>query len=404
MNATATSHASLSSTAGERASKAPGVAGGRGAVPPPQLERRIDAALIAGGGLLLLLVLSGQMYVWINLWPLRISWWTALAWSLPQVLLWSLTIPVVDTLATRVPIRARGAALRLALHVVASVAVALLVLVMLDLSDRLLGWTRLLGAPNKLVTSIDKTILHVHIGIAIYWVVFAANHARHYYHRLAERELRASRLEALLSAAQLSALRMQLDPHFLFNTLNSIGVLMHRDVDAAGRMLAQLSEFLRGTLQHGGATEVPLGTEIDFVRAYLEIERVRFGQRLTTTITVDPGLERCAVPHLILQPLVENALRHGIAKRSAPGVVHVEARAVGADVQLVVRDNGRGLRGSGDSHGFGVGLANVVKRLEHTYGEAQRFELRALEAGGVEAIVTIPRRDVGASSAADTGA
>jgi signal transduction histidine kinase len=386
------SAASAAADAGIRGESAAPAAGQPLRSPTPHgLDRRLDTALVAGGGLLLLLVLSGQMYVWINLWPLRIDWLTAVAWSIPQALVWSLTIPVVDRLVSRIPIRADGAVWRLALHVVGSVAVALLVLGTLDVSDRLLGWTLLLGAPGTLVSSIDKTILHVHIGIAVYWVVLAANHARHYYRRLADRELSASRLEALLSSAQLSALRMQLDPHFLFNTLNSIGVLMRRDVDGAGRMLAQLSDFLRGTLQHSGANEVSLRTELDYVRAYLEIERIRFGQRLTSNIVVEPGLDNVAVPYLILQPLVENALRHGIAKRSAQGEVRVEARSVDSSIELIVRDNGVGLTRGHEVSGLGVGLANVVARLRHTYGTDQRFELRNADAGGVEAIITIPR-------------
>jgi two-component system LytT family sensor kinase len=357
-------------------------------------ERRLRAALIAGGAALLVLVLTAQLYVWINLWPLRIGVLTAFAWSIPQLLLWSLTIPVIDALATRSPVEGAGAAWRLVGHVLASVTVALLVLLTLDVSDRLLGWTRLMGAPGTLVTAIDKTILHTHIGIAIYWVVLAANHARRYYRRLGERELRAARLETQLAEAQLGALRMQLDPHFLFNTLNSIGVLMRRDTDAAAHMLGRLGDFLRSTLEHAGSNEVSVATELEFVRAYLEIEQVRFGGRLTTHVSVEPGLERCAVPYLILQPLVENAVKHGVARRSAPGAVHVEVGTAGSCLTIIVRDDGPGIAIGSTTRGSGVGLANVVRRLEHSYGPDQRFELRAAPDGGTEARVLIPRRDI----------
>ena len=355
-------------------------------------ERRLRAGLVAGGAALLVVVLTAQLYVWINLWPLRISVLTAFAWSIPQVLLWSLTIPLIDALATRWPVEGRRAAWRLAAHVLASVSVALLVLLTLDLSDRVLGWTKLMGAPGTLVTAIDKTILHTHIGIAIYWVVLAANHARGYYRRLGERELRAARLETQLAEARLGALRMQLDPHFLFNTLNSIGVLMRRDTDAASRMLGRLGDFLRSTLDHAGTSEVSVATELEYVRAYLEIEQVRFGGRLATHVTIEPGLEQCAVPYLIPQPLVENAVKHGVARRSAPGTVRVDVRSDGECLTLTVRDDGPGLSFVGASRGSGVGLANVARRLEHSYGSNQQFELRAAPDGGAEARVVIPRR------------
>ncbi|HEX6052932.1 MAG TPA: histidine kinase [Gemmatimonadaceae bacterium] len=358
-------------------------------------ERRLRAGLVAGGAVLLVLVLTAQLYVWINLWPVRIGVLTAFVWSIPQVLLWSLTIPLIDALATRWPVEGRGAAWRLAGHVLASVSVALLVLLTLDLSDRALGWTALMGAPGTLVTAIDKTILHTHIGIAIYWVVLAANHARGYYRRLGERELRAARLETELAEAQLGALRMQLDPHFLFNTLNSIGVLMRRDPDAASRMLGRLGDFLRSTLDHAGSSEVSVATELEYVRAYLEIEQVRFGGRLATSVTVEPGLEQHAVPYLILQPLVENAVKHGVARRSAPGTVRVDVRSDGDRLTLTVRDDGPGPSLAGASRGSGVGLANVARRLEHSYGADQHLELRAAPDGGAVARVVLPRRTVG---------
>jgi two-component system, LytTR family, sensor kinase len=370
------------------------------AVGSDENERRLRTGLIVGGAALLVLVLTAQLYVWINLWPLRINVVTAFVWSIPQLLLWSLTIPLIDALATRWPVEGSGAPWRIVAHVVASVTMALLVLLTLDVSDRLLGWTRLMGAPGTLVAAIDKTILHTHIGIAIYWVVLAANHARRYYGRLGERELRASRLETQLAEAQLGALRMQLDPHFLFNTLNSIGVLMRRDADAAARMLGRLGDFLRSTLDHAGSNEVSVGTELEFVRAYLEIEQVRFGGRLSTLVSVEPGLERCAVPYLILQPLVENAVKHGVARRSAPGKVCVEIGSAGDRLTLVVRDDGPGIAFGNAARGSGVGLANVIRRLEHSYGADQRFELRAAPSGGTEACVVIPRRDVATATRA----
>ncbi|HKG94597.1 MAG TPA: histidine kinase [Gemmatimonadaceae bacterium] len=358
---------------------------------------RLWRALAGGGALLLAVVLAGQLYIWINLWPVRIGPGTALLWSIPQLLLWCLAIPAVARLSARLPIEGPRAAGRLLLHAAASVACAFAVLAVLDVSDRALGWSRLLGAPASLLTALDKTVLHLHIGIAIYWVVLAADHARRYYRRLAARELGAARLEAQLAEARLAALRAQLDPHFLFNTLNSIAVLVRHDAAGAEAMIGRLSALLRSTLMHAASQEVELATEIACLRDYLEIERVRFRDRLRVSFEIDPGAERCMVPNLVLQPLVENAIKHGIAPRGAPGRVAVRARLAGGALTLSVRDDGRGPgAAAAGGPGLGVGIENVTRRLECLYGRDQRFDLVALPAGGgTEARIRIPARTRG---------
>ena len=208
--------------------------------------------------------------------------------------------------------------------------------------------------------------------------------------RLAWR-LRAARLEARLAEAELEALRARLHPHFLFNTLHAISTLMHRDVEAADRMLADLSDLLRLSLGTHTGQAVPLQQELDVLEHYLKIEQTRFQDRLTVQMTIDPATLDAQVPSLILQPLVENAIRHGIAPRAGAGRVEILARCDHRRLHLEVRDDGCGLPPA--EHGRpqeGPGLANTRARLRQLYGAAQRFELAPAPGGGAVASLEIP--------------
>jgi LytS/YehU family sensor histidine kinase len=195
-----------------------------------------------------------------------------------------------------------------------------------------------------------------------------------------------------LVQARLQALRMQLNPHFLFNTLNTISALIHENPDAADRMIVRLSELLRRTLDRGDVQEVPLREELEFLRSYLDIEQMRFPDRLTVTFDIEPKTQELLVPQLILQPLVENALRHGILPREEAGRVEISARVVdGQHLELKVRDDGSGLPAANGSPGReGIGLQNVRSRLAQLYGAAQQLEIGNASTGGVEARIRIP--------------
>ena len=206
---------------------------------------------------------------------------------------------------------------------------------------------------------------------------------------LIPRPLRRLRLEAQLADARLQTLRTQLQPHFLFNALNTISVLMHEDVDAADRILLQLSALLRRSLDSTEAHEVTLGEEIGFLENYLAIEQARFGARLNYRIHAPDDVRDARVPNLILHPLVENALRHGLATRAGPGRVDVAAARHGDVLRLRVVDDGRALPAEMTER---VGLANTRARLRLLYGERHRFELRNSEAGGVIAEIELPWR------------
>jgi LytS/YehU family sensor histidine kinase len=206
-----------------------------------------------------------------------------------------------------------------------------------------------------------------------YWLLVGLRHAADYYNKYKDRELKATQLEARLAQAQLQVLKMQLQPHFLFNTLHAISALVHKDVEAADRMITRLSEFLRLTLESVGMQEIELKGELESLDKYLEIEQVRFGDRLTVVRSIDPETLDLLVPNLILQPLVENAVRHSVAPRAAGGRIEIRARRKGDSLLLEVEDDGPGLPSAPVVEG--VGLANTRARLEQLYGSAQSMEL-----------------------------
>jgi len=230
------------------------------------------------------------------------------------------------------------------------------------------------------------------ITLLIYWGILVAQHAFAYYEKFHERELKTAELEARLAQARLQALQMQLNPHFLFNTLHAISSLMHQDVEAADRMIAQLSDLLRYALESTESQQVPLRQELTFLDRYLLIQQTRFGDRLGLVREIDPETLECSVPNLILQPLVENAIQHGVAPHARPGRITLRARKQGEQLQLEVQDNGGGLNESRPAR-EGVGLANTRARLQQLYGEAQRLTLDNVTGGGLCVRLRIPWRN-----------
>jgi len=231
--------------------------------------------------------------------------------------------------------------------------------------------------------------------LLVYFAVLAAAMARHYFLRYQARVdetrlLRAetAELEARLAEAQLAVLRTQLNPHFLFNTLHAISSLVDRDPKGVRRMIARLSELLRHTLEQSAEQEVPLERELELLQRYLDIMEVRFQGRLEVALRIDDGVRDALVPNLILQPLVENALKHGVAATEEAGRVEVDAHRSDGDIVLRVRDNGPGP--STTANAKGVGLRNTIARLEQLYGAKQRFALRAADGGGTVAEVRLP--------------
>jgi signal transduction histidine kinase len=208
-----------------------------------------------------------------------------------------------------------------------------------------------------------------------------------------QRELRAAQVEASLARAQLSNLRLQLQPHFLFNALNTISATMYDDPAAADEMLAELAELLRSSLRTARTDEVPLSEELAILDLYLNLMRARFGERLAVSVEVDPQVQTARVPSLILQPLVENAVCHGNAEKSGRGAVTVRARQAGDRLLLEVEDDGPGdARRNGHKTDSGLGLAATAERLRLLYGDAQSFTAGDGERGGFRARATLPLR------------
>jgi two-component system, LytTR family, sensor kinase len=227
---------------------------------------------------------------------------------------------------------------------------------------------------------------------AVYVPVIVVAHAVLYYMRFRERELRAAQLQAQLSDARLLALRNNLQPHFLFNTMHSISSLMLRDVRAADTMIARLSDLLRMTLEDEGEHLTSLQRELDFTQAYLDIEKIRFGDRLSVTFDVPPQALDIPVPHFLLQPLVENSIKHGISKRTAGGEILVVASVLKDKLRITVCDNGTGRGPAIPSPRTGTGLRTTRERLRTLYGDDHQLNLKFSEEGAVEVTILLPFR------------
>ena len=301
--------------------------------------------------------------------------------------------------ARSVPFRGGSRLRAAAVHVPASIAFALIKITICWWLGFVLPWLQPIGY-------LDLLLGEIHLDIATYWVLLGLVQWRDSRRRLREREreaamlaLQASRLETRLARAQLDSLKMQLQPHFLFNTLHSVSALIHEDDEAADLMIARLSDFLRLVIEHAGEQEVALVQELEFLNRYLEIQQVRFQDRLRVSIEVHPETLEAMVPNLVLQPLVENAIRHAVEPRAGGGRVEVSAARLGETLRLTVRDDGPGLR-----HGArtvpGVGISNTRARLEQLYGGHQTLEIANHPEGGALVTVVFPWRAGEAATAA----
>jgi sensor histidine kinase YesM len=281
------------------------------------------------------------------------------------------------------------------------------------------GWKRLLAvhAPASLAVTLGQTLLQLAIfwwvfgpghmpvqtlggfvtmqfaykfqqGLVCYWVILAVLRGMESRRRLRDERLRSAALETQLVQSQLQALRMQLQPHFLFNTLNAISALALSDPAQARLMIARLADFLRLTLEERHAQQVPLARELQFLEYYLAIQQVRFQDRLGVQWDVREDTREAAVPHLILQPLVENALRHGLLAKAEYGRLRIAAQRVGGELHLCVDDDGLGLPPGGATEG--IGLGNTRARLRMLFGNDARLELRPRPDGGTRAEVRLP--------------
>jgi len=359
-----------------------------------QQNRRfwLETALIFAAWTVFGLLVANQSSMLSVLGGRPMPWVIALRPALLEAALWAFTTVAIFWLARHFPLE-RGRVLRgIAVHLVAAVVIALARTGVMVVLGWYVPWVRVRGfGPQFWGTSSQNALFYaLLLGIA---------HLVLYYRRYREREQAAEQLARGLTEARLQALKMQLQPHFLFNTLNAISALIPAEAKPARRMVARLGDLLRSTLEHEETQEVTLREELAFLEPYLEIEQARLEDRLTVVMNIAPATLDARVPHLILQPLVENAIRHGIAARIEPGRVEISAFRGPDDgfLQLEIRDDGRGTDRNNDRHNEsrprrGVGLTNICARLEQLYGGEHRFKLENQAEGGVLVQITLPFR------------
>jgi len=309
-----------------------------------------------------------------------------LVWWATRFYLWAALSPAVVRLLKRWPLQPLAPS-RALLHFGASLIFALIHMgLSSSLAVVLMGSAALpRGAASLLVQIVHSFPL----GVLAYWVIVAIVTTTNYYERIALEQLHSSNLQAQLAEARLRALQMQLQRHFVFNALHSLSDLVTDEPKTAVRLIARLGDFLRLTLQNSTAPWVPLTRELDFLDAYLEIERVRFGDRLKVVLEIDPQALDAEVPSLILQPLVENAIRHGVASHIGPGLVQLAATRRGETLLIEIRDNGPGMPTNARE---GIGLRNTHERLRATYGPHYSLEVRNQGESGVVVSCELPYR------------
>jgi len=350
-------------------------------------KRGTAVLLIFGLWTLIGLVFAGQEFISRS--P-QITWQQALSISLANWYVFALLSVIPLRQARRFAFDGPDWGARFAIHFMTSIVFSALFVAMRSVVAL---WQPAVAASGATYVETFRVLLGKtwHFNLLIYWVILTAAHALELSRKFQERVSRTAELEKRLVEARLQALQMQLNPHFLFNTLHAISALMHQDVDAADRMITRLSELLRHALESTDHQEVPLREEIAFLRRYLEIEETRFGDRLRIELQIAPDTEDLLVPNLMLQPLAENAIQHGIEPHARPGRVTICSRRAGHLLELEVRDTGNGA-----AHGRwkeGVGLTNTRTRLRQLYGERQTFELGNAAGGGFLATIRLPIRN-----------
>jgi hypothetical protein len=356
-------------------------------------DQRTKWGLFLGVWTLFGLFFSTQSYFHAQMYERPMTWRHALLSNLPDWYIWAAFSLLIGWLFRRFPLEKGRLAASLMIHIPASLIIAwvslalavsaLFIFVIAPDDDHFQWWPVMRR----------NVAMSYHWWVLVYWAILGAYQGFDYHRRFREREKRAVQLEAQLVQAQLQALKMQLHPHFLFNTLNSISALLHHDPELADRMIARLGDFLRLTLDNSGAQEVTLQKELEFLKCYLEIERVRFQDRLTVSYDVAPETLDAMVPNLAWQPIVENAIRHAIAPRAGRGHIEMRAQRRGEALQLQVKDDGPGLPSQQNSNGLfskGVGLANTRERLRQLYGNDHRFELANGSDRGLIVTLEIP--------------
>lgn len=326
-------------------------------------------ASLDSAGSFALLALRGQKGITLS---------DVLVWNFSEAYIWVLFTPVICAITAKWGFTGGGWKKSLLIHVATG-----LLIVTTGAWLLLLPSAYLAIAPTRL-----RVVSLALQDLPRYFVTAAVTQIVLYYSTLREHEAESAQLEARLAQAQLENLQSQIQPHFLFNTLNSIATLTRKDPGSAERMTLQLAALLRVSLECVASQQIPLRQELAFLQNYLDIQRSRFPDRLFVSVNVDPCLLASLIPSLILQPLVENAIRHGIAKSAAAGYVHITAEREDGYMKIVIDDNGVGM-GSGQGRD-GVGLSNTRARLRQLYGEHHQFQIDSTEGKGCRVTLAVP--------------
>ncbi|UCG85441.1 MAG: histidine kinase [Gemmatimonadota bacterium] len=357
---------------------------------PPRLKRALQ---LFAGATFLGAFSASQQYLALNLQGERMPLIAVVIWALPFWYLWALLTPLVVWLARCIPLVTAHWASKILAHLAIASILAFfhsLVLVSIQVALQPAASGEMFQQPFWTLL-VSFAAYELSLNLLAYGAIVGITYAIDFYRRFKERELAATQLSAQLSQAQLRALRMQLNPHFLFNTMNTIAMLVRKqESEEAVRTLAGLSDLLRYVLEDTRTHEVPLRQELEFVERYLAIEQVRFADRLNVRIDAEADTLDAHVPNLLLQPIVENAIRHGIARRAAASLVEVRARRMDDTLVLTVRDDGPGLLRQAEGVDDGVGLSNSRARLRQLYGELQSLDLTDSPTQGAIAKVILP--------------
>lgn len=337
-------------------------------------------------------VFASQSYIYGIVTGEEKDWSRVFFWTLTDWYLWAMLSPAIFWLARRFIFERGTWHLALVVHAAAAVTFSLLHILLQATIQNFSGWS---PAGGKSIASVFAFLLtkKILLDLLTYAAIVAVSHAALYYRRYHERD-------AQLARARLQTLQTQLQPHFLFNTLNTISELVHRDPKSADRTIVRLGDLLRRALETENSPEITLRQELEFLEKYLEIEKTRFHDRLTINFAIAPETLDACLPSMILQPLAENAVRHGISSRPGAGIIDISAEQIDGILELKISDDGAGFAESydganGSDNGLpreGIGLSNTRKRLRQLYGERQQLILRDRAAGGLEVSVQIPFR------------
>jgi two-component system, LytTR family, sensor kinase len=317
-----------------------------------------------------------------------IAWGESLRTALAAWGSWVLLVPLIVQIDRLLPVARDALVPRLLYHIPLSVGFTVAFAYLFN------GASLLLGVPvDMAIASGGPLSLSHRFNWLVYWLIVGGYVASDYQDQIRDRTLRAAELERLLAQSRLEMLRTQLHPHFLFNALNAISAHVESAPRTARWMLEQLGDLLRLSLDHAEEQEIPLQQELAFVDRYLKLQKIRYEDRLDVIVDVEPLALRSLVPTFILQPLLENAIGHGIATRSSPGQIEIRARCDETTLHLSVLDDGPGLpEGWDPEHDLGVGLSNTRERLRRLYGDRQSFRIGPNEGGGVRVDLTMPFR------------